>query len=198
MDIYIVNNSWGPSEANQIPLKQGDEMNVTLKDDSGWWWGKNLSTGVEGYFPGSFVSKKEVLVPPPFRGGKQGKRKSRVSRFSARLSKNNSITRVTTMEKREHARLDDIRKNQIDQADPGLKDVNEEDNYALQKIFTGRRHQNEIEKLKVNQNAKTIYCVVGHYQGYVSGITGIWLGWVAFKWGKNGLGAWTGIKFEEL
>lgn len=199
MDIYIVNNSWGPSDDNQIPLKQGDEINVILKDESGWWWGKNLNTGVEGYFPGSFVMKKQVLVPPPFRAN-QGKRKSRGSRFSERprLSNGNSVVRVTTMERNEHARLDNIRKNVIDQADPGLKDINEAEEYALKKIYTGRRHQNEMEKLKVNQNSKTIYCVVGHYQGYISGITSIWFGWVAFKWGQCGLGAWTGIKFEEL
>jgi len=211
MDIYIVNNSWGPTEEdNQIPLKKGDEIDVTLKDESGWWWGKNLKSGKEGYFPGSFVSKKKAVVPPPFRGGRQ-QAKDRQSSFRAALVQTNSnrrsgrkarwtegksVARINRVERNEHARLADIRRNKIHQADPALQDPKDE--VIIMKVFTGRHQDAEIQSLKVNQNSKTIWCVVGHYQGYIAGVTSIWLGYIGFKWGQKGMGAWTGIRFEEI
>jgi len=202
-----VNNSWGPSsEVNQIPLKQGDEIDVVLKDDSGWWWGKNLSSDKEGYFPGSFVTKKTAVVPPPFRGGRQDKSSRRSSLRGALSNRNTSrkqkwndgrSSRGNTIMRKEEARMDDLRKK-IHQADPGLQDDDEERDVVISKMFTGRRQDAEIEALKVNQNSKTIYCVVGHYQGFISGITSLWQGYIAFQWGMKGLGAWTGTRFEEL
>jgi len=193
-NIYVAKNSWGPDgQEHQIPLKMGDEIEVIHQDDSGWWYGQNLRSGIEGYFPGSFVAKK-IQPPPQFRG-RMSQRSMHGRAIISQLQDSQNTTRTNTAERQEDARIAFMRDNRIEQADPVLQVWDADD---LRKLYTGRRQDAAIQSLKVNQHSKTIYCVVGHYQGYISAITSLWLGYVAFKWSSNGVGPWMGIKFEDL
>lgn len=55
-----------PSESTTLTLKAGDGIQVTEKGEH-WWYGKNIRTAQEGYFPPKFVtevSKKRGLKMP--------------------------------------------------------------------------------------------------------------------------------------
>jgi len=54
-----------PTEESTLELKRGDAIEVTEADGDNWWYGRNLRTGKEGYFPPKFVSKVEKEKPKP-------------------------------------------------------------------------------------------------------------------------------------
>eukprot|EP00301_Raphidiophrys_heterophryoidea_P003460 c11562_g1_i1.p1 GENE.c11562_g1_i1~~c11562_g1_i1.p1 ORF type:complete len:1188 (+),score=346.55 c11562_g1_i1:38-3565(+) len=48
----------------EIPLMQGDRIQVLDKEPRGWMQGINMSTGKKGNFPASYVELQEPLPPP--------------------------------------------------------------------------------------------------------------------------------------
>jgi len=62
--IYVVLFDWAPATGteNQMRITTGDEILVRSMDDSGWWYGDNLSTNEAGYFPETYVEEKPFKV----------------------------------------------------------------------------------------------------------------------------------------
>lgn len=57
-DLYAATSDYIPEESDNksyLELKRGDLIIVHKKKSSGWWLGKNKTSGLSGYFPGSFV-----------------------------------------------------------------------------------------------------------------------------------------------
>ena len=60
--VYRAIYSYIPSHEGEIELVAGTNVEVVLKDPSGWWHGVRL--GKEGIFPSSFVTGPIVDVLP--------------------------------------------------------------------------------------------------------------------------------------
>jgi len=48
-------------ETQLLTLREGDEIIATGRDVGGWWYGKNVKTNEEGWFPPSFVQPKAAI-----------------------------------------------------------------------------------------------------------------------------------------
>ena len=47
--------SYEGAEASELCMQEGDILEVLLQEPSGWWQGRLVSTGEEGWFPSTFV-----------------------------------------------------------------------------------------------------------------------------------------------
>lgn len=52
--------------ANQLTIKAGEVLELTQKENNGWWLCKNTQTGAQGWAPAAYVEEiEQVRAPPP-------------------------------------------------------------------------------------------------------------------------------------
>lgn len=53
-------------ESNQLTIKAGEILELTQKENNGWWLCKNTRTGAQGWAPSAYVEEiEQVRAPPP-------------------------------------------------------------------------------------------------------------------------------------
>jgi Inositol polyphosphate kinase/SH3 domain len=60
--ILVVEYSFSARSEREVDLSEGDRIAVSEEDTSGWWRGKNLSSGETGWFPENYCSKTDEVV----------------------------------------------------------------------------------------------------------------------------------------
>ena len=53
--LVYVNHEYEATEESELSMAVGDVLEVLSEDTSGWWQGVNRRTGLEGWFPSTFV-----------------------------------------------------------------------------------------------------------------------------------------------
>ncbi|KMS93987.1 hypothetical protein BVRB_025930, partial [Beta vulgaris subsp. vulgaris] len=49
--------AYEPKAKSELPLKEGEVIEIFQKDATGWWEGRSMTTGEVGYFPGNYVEE---------------------------------------------------------------------------------------------------------------------------------------------
>jgi len=89
-NLYIAVSDFVPDDSTKIELKEGDYIMLQKKKGSGWWVGKNESTGKSGYFPGSYVKRANSELGPMRRSKSQEVKSRKTGMYRGKMMHNRS------------------------------------------------------------------------------------------------------------
>jgi len=118
-NVFIAVSDFSPDDSSKLELKEGDKIVLQKKKSSGWWVGKNQTTGRSGFFPGSYVRKAEAVKQtyrrsksqelsnrkPRMWSGKMMHDRSMAKRRSSRARKNGVTRKSSQISKRRNTRM---------------------------------------------------------------------------------------------